>query len=187
MTQCLVFVLACKMGQIFALCWFWEKKCEDTTKCSTLSISFIQKEIYKKLHASARLPTMCNTLGWSLSARYTTKFLHLGAPTATTQAEISWFWRPIDITPPVESYEKLRMWKMLCGCHCDTCFMGHFGRRIWWNHSFLRLAHLEAKVRSGSSQIRLNRQTHNFHSKSCLYCPVLIQDPKNVIYFHLWL
>ena len=24
--QCLVFVLACKMGHSFALCWFWEKK-----------------------------------------------------------------------------------------------------------------------------------------------------------------
>ena len=94
MTKWLVFVLACKMGQFSALCWFWGKKCDDTTKYSTLSISFIQKGIYKKLYASARLPAMCSTLGWSLSAGYTRKYLHLGAPRNATQAEISWFWRP---------------------------------------------------------------------------------------------
>ena len=67
--------------------------------------------------------------------------------------------------------------KMLCDCRCDTCFMGHFGHRIRWKHSFLRPTHVKVKVRwSKSGQIRLNREKQNFHSKICLYCPVLPQD-----------
>ena len=61
--------------------------------------------------------------------------------------------------------------------------MGHFGRRIRWKHSFLRPAHLEVKIRSKAGQIRLNRQTQNFHSESCLYCPVLPQDSKKWQFF----
>ena len=72
----------------FALFWFWGKKCDDTTICFTFSISSIQKEMYKKLYASARLLTICNALGWSLSVGYTTKLLHPGTPSRTTQAEI---------------------------------------------------------------------------------------------------
>ena len=75
---------------------------------------------------------------------------------------------------------------MLCECRCDTCFMGHFGRRIRWKHSFLRLTQLEVKVRSRSGQIRLNLQTQNFHSEACLSCPVLPQDSKNDFYFDVW-
>ena len=51
---------------------------------------------------------------------------------------------------------------MLCECRCDTCFLGHFGRRIRWKHSFLRPTHSEVKVRSKSGQLWLNRQTQNF-------------------------
>ena len=35
-------------------------------------------------------------------------------------------------------------------------------------------------------QIRSNFQIQNFLTKTCLYCPVLPQDSKNVIYFHVW-
>ena len=56
---------------------------------TSLFISLIQRDIYKKLHASARLLTICNSLGWSLSAGYTTEFLHLGTRRSGTQAEIS--------------------------------------------------------------------------------------------------
>ena len=72
---------------------------------------------------------------------------------------------------------------MLCEYRCDTYFMSHFGRRIRWKHSLLRLTQLEVKFRSKSGQIRLNLQTQNFHSKACLYCSVLPQDSKNDFYF----
>ena len=70
---------------LFCILFFLGQKCDDTAIFSTFCISFIEKEIYKKLHASARLLTICNTLGRSLSARYTTKFLHLGTPRNTIQ------------------------------------------------------------------------------------------------------
>ena len=68
---------------------------------------------------------------------------------------------------------------MLCECHCDTCFMGHFGRGIRWKHSFLRLTQFEVNVRSRSGQIGLNLRTQSFHSGACLSCLVLPQDSKN--------
>ena len=43
---------------IFCVIWFWGQKCDDTKICLAFSISFLQKEIYKKLHASARLLTI---------------------------------------------------------------------------------------------------------------------------------
>ena len=67
---------------------------------------------------------------------------------------------------------------MMCECGCDTCFMGHLGRRIRWKHSFLRLTQLEFKVRSKSDQIRLSLRTQNFLLKACLSCPVLPQNSK---------
>ena len=151
---------------------FERKKC-DITKCSPLSISFIQKEIYKKLHASAHLPTMCNTLGWYLSTGYAPKFLHLGAPMNTTQAGISWFWR--------HWYNHI-CWFM------RKCFVNVVVTHVLWvifDVEFDRSIHFQVQLtlRSRSGQIRLTRQTQNFHSAACLYCQVLPRDSKNYIYF----
>ena len=63
----------------------------------------------------------------------------------TSQAETSWFWRPT--YNPI--YWVLRK---CCECRCDTCFMGNFGRRNRWKHSFLYLTHLEVKVSSRPSK-----------------------------------
>ena len=177
MTQCLVFALACNLWHIFALFWFWGQKCDDTTICFTFSISFIQKEMYKKLHASARLLTICNTLGWSLSVGYTTKFLHLGTPRRSTQVISLRFWWP--------RYNPIYWVMRQC---CVTFVVAH----VLWvildvefdgNIHFYVWLQFEVKVRSRSGQIGLNIQTQNFHYEACLSCPVLSQDSKNDLCF----
>ena len=66
--------------------------------------------------------------------------------------------------------------------------MGHFGHKTRWKHSCLHPTHLEVKARSKSGQIRLNRQTQNFHCETCLCCPVFPQDSQNDDYFDVrWL
>ena len=94
MTQCLVFALAYNLWHIFALFWFWGQRWDDTTICFTFSISFIQKERYKKLHASAAY--------WPYAIHWDDLYLldiprnfctwaHLGAP---HRQKSLWFWWP---------------------------------------------------------------------------------------------
>ena len=56
-TQCLDCKLACNLGQICALFWFWGLRCDDITICATFSDLLAWAETYKTVHASARLQT----------------------------------------------------------------------------------------------------------------------------------
>ena len=107
---------------------------------------------------------------WSLSAGYTTKFLHLGVPRNTTQAES-------------QGFEGLVILHLLSHTkYCMTVVVTHvigvildveFDENI---HFYVQLT---LRSRSGQSgQMRLNRQTQNVRSETCLYCPVLPQDSK---------
>ena len=64
---------------------------------------------------------------------------------------------------------------------CDTCLIGHLGRRIRWWHSFSHLTSGQVKFRSKRS----NFENRNLFWKTYLSCPVLSQDSKNVICFIL--
>ena len=50
-------------------------------------------------------------------------------------------------------------------------FMGHYGRRIRWKHSFLRLTQLEVKVRSNRVKSKKSVLEHAYLVQLCLRIP----------------
>ena len=93
MTQCLVFVLACKMGQILHNVDF-ERKNVTTPQNVPHFLSHSCKRRFTKGCTWVHTYRPCAIHCGSLSAGYTRKFLHLVAPRNATQAEMSWYWRP---------------------------------------------------------------------------------------------
>ena len=132
----------------------------------------------KKLHASARLLIICNTLARSLSARYTTKFLHLGTPRKPHSKNLLWFWWP--------RYNSIYWVIRKCCVNVVVTLVCHFDEEFNGNIHFYVLIQFEVNVRSRSGQIGLNLQTQNFHSEACLSCPDLPQDSKNDFWFDVW-
>ena len=67
---------------------------------------------------------------------------------------------------------------------CDTCFLGHLGRRIRCWHSFFKIW-TEERSPSGQKfgQVGSNFRVQNVLTKICLSCAVLYKDSKNVIHF----
>ena len=165
------------MGHIFCIILILREKLWQHHKMFH-AISLIHKEIYEKLDASVCLRSYAIRWGdlylLDIPQNFCT-WVHL----ETSHSQKSHGFEGRGITHLVSHTI------MLCECRCDPCFMCHFGRRIWWKHSFFRPTHLEVKVRSKSGQIRSNRQTQNFHSETCLYGPVLLQDSKNDFYFYV--
>ena len=158
MTQCLLFALACNLEHIFAIFWFLEQICDDITIYSTVSFSSIQKEIYKKWHADARLLAIWHTLVWCLSYGYTTKFLRLGTPGNTTQAEISWFWWP-RYNPTYWVMQKCCvnafMTHVLWTYDLDVCFDGniHFlTSDLVWGQCQVKVTVRSNKVKSANTK-----------------------------------
>ena len=173
MTQYLVFVLACNIGQIFALFWFWEKKRDNITKCSTPPISFIQKEIYKKctrVHAYRPYAIHWGDFYLLDIPRHFCTWAQVGTPHRQKSYgferlgynPICWVIRKCSVNVGVTHV----LWVIL-----NVEFDGNI-------HFYVQLT-----LKSRSGQIRLNRQAQNFHSETCIYFPVLPQDSKNDIFY----
>ena len=66
---------------------------------------------------------------------------------------------------------------------CDTCFIGHLGRRIWWWHSFLNFNRRKGQLQVKIGQKGWNFKFQNFLQKHAYLMQICLRIPKNHVFY----